>query len=169
MEKHKYSLYELTAEYEALLGFMEDPDVDQQALEDTLEGLSGEIEDKADGYGRVIKQVEADRDAIAVEIARLMYRKQNLDKKLDSMKEHLKQAMILMDKRKIDTGLFRFSVRKNPDRVVLDEKDVYKIPEQYLKYKEPDVDRVAIKEDLKAGKDLGGIAHLEQTESLRMA
>ena len=163
------TLYELTSEYEALLGFMEDPDVDQQALEDTLEGLSGEIEEKADGYGRVIKQVEADRDAIAVEIARLMYKKQNLDKKLDSMKEHLKQAMILMDKRKIDTGLFRFSVRKNPEKVVLDQTDVYKLPEQYLKYKEPDVDKAAIKEDLKAGKDLSGIAHLEQTESLMMA
>lgn len=160
------TLFELTAEYQTLLNFMEDPDVDPQALEDTLEGLSGEIEDKADGYGRVIKQVEADRDAIAVEIARLMYRKQNLDKKLDSMKEHLKQAMILMDKRKIDTGLFRFSVRKNPEKVVLDEADVYKLPENYLKYKTPEVDKTAIKEDIKAGKDLTGIAHLEQTESL---
>ena len=128
------TLFELTAEYQTLLNVMEDPDVDPQALEDTLEGLSGEIEEKADGYGRVIKQVEADRDAIAVEIARLMYRKQSLDKKLDSMKEHLKQAMILMDKRKIDTGLFRFSVRKNPEKVVLDQTDVYKLPEQYLKY-----------------------------------
>lgn len=163
------TLYDLTAEYQALLSFMEDPDVDPQAIEDTLESLTGEIEDKADGYGRVITQVEADRDALTSEITRLMAKRQALDKKLDQMKEHLKQAMILMDKRKIDTGLFRFSVRKNPEKVVLDQTDVYKLPEQYLKYKEPDVDRVAIKEDLKAGKDLSGIAHLEQTESLRMA
>lgn len=163
------TLYELTAEYQALLNFMEDPDVDQQALEDTLESLTGEIEDKADGYGRVITQVEADRDALSNEITRLMAKRQALDKKLNQMKEHLKQAMILMDKRKIDTGLFRFSVRKNPEKVVLDQTDVYKLPEQYLKYKEPDVDKTAIKEDLKAGKDLSGIAHLEQTESLRMA
>lgn len=162
------TLYELTAEYMALLEFLEDPDVDPQALEDTLEGLSGEIEDKADGYGKVIRQLEADRDAAKAEIERLTLKRLRLDKRIDLMKEHLKQAMIIIDKRKIRTPLFDFTVKKNPERVVLDQTDVYKIPEQYLKYKEPDVDKVAIKADLKAGKDLGGVAHLEQSESLQI-
>jgi hypothetical protein len=46
------TLYELTAEYMQLLEIAEDPDTDVQVLLDTMEGVSGEIEEKADGSGR---------------------------------------------------------------------------------------------------------------------
>ena len=44
------TLYELTGEWQQVLSMMEDPDVPEEAVRDTLEGLSGEIEEKADGY-----------------------------------------------------------------------------------------------------------------------
>ena len=43
------TLYELTDEYRMLLEMAEDPDIDLVTLNDTLEGLTGEIEDKAEG------------------------------------------------------------------------------------------------------------------------
>ena len=41
------TLYELTDDYLALLSMVDDPDVDEQTLLDTMEGIKGELEDKA--------------------------------------------------------------------------------------------------------------------------
>ena len=43
-------LYELTEQFLALQELAYDPEVDEQTFQDTMEGLWGEIEDKADGY-----------------------------------------------------------------------------------------------------------------------
>ena len=51
------TLYELTNDYAELLLMAEDPDTDPQAFADTLEGIEGAIEDKADGYAKVIRQI----------------------------------------------------------------------------------------------------------------
>lgn len=161
------TLYELTAEYGQLLALAEDPDVDPQVLADTMEGLSGEIEDKADGYAKVMKQLEADAAALKGEIDRLTARKRTLENNIDRLKEALKTAMILTEKTKFKTELFSFGIQKNPASVVLDV-DLAEIPAEYLIQQEPKVDKAKLKDDLKDGKDLGGIAHLEQTESLRI-
>ena len=44
------TLYELTNDYLTLLDMAEDPDVEEDVLRDTMEGIEGEIEIKADGY-----------------------------------------------------------------------------------------------------------------------
>ena len=54
------TLYELTSDYLTLLEMAEDPDIDIQAFDDTLEGLEGEIEAKADGYAKVITTLNGD-------------------------------------------------------------------------------------------------------------
>jgi hypothetical protein len=52
--------------------------------------------------------------------------------------------------------------------VVIDVEDVRDIPEDYLKFKEPEVDKTAIKAAINHGVELTGIAHLEQKFSLRI-
>lgn len=46
------TIYELTEDYLRLLELAEDPDTDPEAFADTLEGLDGEIEIKAEGYAK---------------------------------------------------------------------------------------------------------------------
>ena len=53
-------LYELTEQYEMLQEMMYDPEVDEQVLHDTLEAIWGEIEEKADGYAKIIFSMKAD-------------------------------------------------------------------------------------------------------------
>lgn len=48
------TLYELTEEYRQLLEMMEDDTVDPEVLQDTLEGVDGEIEAKADNCAKEI-------------------------------------------------------------------------------------------------------------------
>ena len=66
-----FSIYELTEDYMNLLAMAEDPDIDEQAFMDTLEGIEGALEDKADGYAKVMKQLEANADGLDAEIKRL--------------------------------------------------------------------------------------------------
>lgn len=50
--------------------------------------------------------------------------------------------------------------------MVIDVDSVFDIPEDYLKYKDPEVDKRKLKEALQMGVDVGGVAHLEKSSSL---
>ena len=162
------TLYDLTAEYMALLQMAEDPDTDPAVLVDTMEALEGEIEDKADGYAIVMKELEASEQKIKNEVDRLNSRRLTIANNMRAMKLRLQQSMIETGKTKFKTELFSFGIQKNPPAVVIDEQYLENIPEKYLVKQDPVIDKKKIKEDLKAGVDLEGIAHLEQTESLRI-
>lgn len=162
------TLYELTGQMQELLAMMEDPEIDPQIIEDTMEGLSGEIEDKADGYAKVRVELMAQSASLKAEIDRLTLRRQAIEKNIDRLMTALKTAMIATGKVKFKTELFSFGIQRNPAKVVIDEQYIENVPEEYLIPQEPKVDKAKIKEDLKAGKDLEGIAHLEQDESLRI-
>ena len=58
------SLYQLTGDYLELLNMLEDEEIDEQVILDTLEGLDGEIEIKADNYAKLIRHIESNNDAI---------------------------------------------------------------------------------------------------------
>ena len=161
-------LYEITEQYMQLLDFAEDPDIDPQVLADTMESIEGEFEDKADGYAKVLLALDADAEAIKSEIDRLQGRKKALENNSKRIKENLQRAMILCDKRKFKTTLFSFNIQKNAPSVVIDETDIFKIPQEYIVFKDPEVNKTAIRDALKAGVDLEGIAHLQQGESLRI-
>lgn len=160
------TLYELNGEYLRLMDMASDPEIDWDAFEDTLEALTGDIEDKADGYAKVIRSLEAETAAIDEEIKRLTAQKTVRKNSVDRMKAALKTTMELTGKTKFKTDLFSFGIRKNPAAVVMDEQYIENIPDEYLIQQDPKIDRAKIKEDLKAGKDLNGIAHLEQGTSL---
>lgn len=160
------TLYDLTEELMELLQLAEDPDTDPEALQGSMESVSGLFEDKADGYAKVIRQLNAEADMVDAEIERLKAKKDSLKKNAESIKKSLQAAMIATDKRKFKTPFFTFSIRKNAESVVLDTDDFSKIPAQYLKYKDPTVDKTAIKKAINSGENFSGIAHLESSESL---
>lgn len=160
------TLYELTNELQELLALAEDPEMDPQMIQDTLEGLEGEIEVKAEGYGKVIAQMKADALALKGEIDRLSARKKTIEGNVDRITERLKMAMITMQKDKIETPLFKFTIRKNPPKLVVDA-DPEGIPAAYWIPQEPKLDSAKLKEDVKNGDKFAlTIAHLEQGESL---
>ena len=76
------NLYQLTNNYEQVLNMLYDEDVDEQMILDTLESIEGEIEEKADGYAKIIRELEAMRDARKEE----MYRQQEGARVLDNRK-----------------------------------------------------------------------------------
>lgn len=129
------TLYELTQEYQELLAMMEDPDIDPQVIADTMEGLDGEIEIKAESYIRVLKELEAESNKIDAEVKRLGSRWDACQINIRKLKDSLLTSMQETGKDKIQTEHFRISVAKNgglkPIRVTGD------VPPEFCKL-EPD-------------------------------
>ena len=160
------TLYEITNDYLQLMTMLEDPELDPQTLSDTMEGIEGELEDKAESYGKIAKNIEGDIVALKAEKERLTKKIQTKENNLKRLKETLQFSMEATGKNKIKTPLFSFSIRKNAPAVVMDEPYIENVPERFLKYSDPTINRTAIKEAIQNGEDLEGIAHLEQSTSL---
>lgn len=138
------SLYELTNEMVEFLALAEDPDIDPVAFADTLEGLQFELEKKAEGYCKVLRQMESDIEAINAEEDRLKRNRSAIENNVKRMKEALKDAMVKTghdDKNGLKAGLFQLKVAKNGgQRPLVIDGDV---PEQFIKVKyENDNERI---------------------------
>jgi hypothetical protein len=143
---------------------MEDESVDPEILKDTLEGVDGELEIKAENCAKVIAELGGKIDVIDREIERLKGKKDVLNNNIKWIKQQIEKSMIDTGKRKFKTDLFSFGIQKNPPAVVIDQED--QIPEEYWIAQEPKLDRTAIKKWLKENE--ADWAHLTQTESLRI-
>jgi chaperonin cofactor prefoldin len=158
------TLYELTGQYRELLELAESEELDKQLIADTLEGLDGEIEIKADGYAKVIRELEGKTAVLKDEIDRLSKRKSVIENNIKNLKQALETAMRATGKTKFKTDLFSFNIQKNPPKLIIDKPE--EVPEEYLIPQEPKIDTKAIKEILKQ-QELP-FARLEQSESLRI-
>ena len=157
------TLYELTAQFQNLLEMASDPEIDWDIFEDTLEALEGDIESKADGYAKVIEQLDSEKAAIDYEIKRLTAQKTVRQNSIDRMKAALKTSMEVTGKTKFKTDLFSFGIRKNPASVVITDES--RVAHDYLIPQPPKIDKKAIKEALNEGFEFDW-AHLEQGTSL---
>lgn len=125
------NLYELTADYLKLQSMLEDPDVDQQAVADTMEAMDYAIEEKADGYVRVIKNMQGSVDAFKLEIDRLTEKKRHLEDSIKRLKTNLQESMVATGKRKIKTDLFQISIQKNGGAIpVIVDVPVEQLPDE---------------------------------------
>ena len=106
-------LYELTEQYQALQEMVYDPEVDEKTLEDTMEAVWGEIEEKADGYAKIIFGIKADVEKLQAEERRLNARRQRLENRARWLKDNLEANMREVGKTKFKTALFSFNIQKN--------------------------------------------------------
>lgn len=159
------TLYTLTSDWLNLYEMMSDSEIDEEMVLDSIEGVDGEIEAKAEGYAMVRAQLKADADAIKAEEERLYARRKAIENNVKRLEGSLQDAMELTGKTKFKTALFSFGIQNNAPSVVID--DATAIPEEFLIQQEPKVNKTAIKDLLKNGEVLS-YAHLETGKSLRI-
>lgn len=159
------NLYELTNNYETVLNMLYDEDVDEKMILDTLESIEGEIEDKADGYAKIITELEVKANARKEEAKRLTESAKSFENKTKLLKQNLFNAMKSTGKTKFATDLFSFNIAKNGGKQALTIDG--EVPEEYTKIvTENDTDK--IRQVLENGEKLP-FAHLEpRGESLRI-
>ena len=157
------TLYELTDRYRNVLEIA--GMLDEEQLQEALQAIDDEIEVKADGYAKVMKELEAQENAIQEEVKRLSERKKHIKNNRDRMKESLANQMEILSKRKIKTDLFSFNIQNNPSS--LDILDDRYIPKEFYIEQEPKLDRRELLKTLKNGDVIKGV-EIKQTEGLRI-
>jgi hypothetical protein len=170
------TLYDLIDDYQRFSEILECEDTDEAIkddLKEAVDNLADDIEAGIDNYGKAISNRKANIAARKAEIERLQALNDADNRAIDRMKGICEQAMRITGKPKVKTTFYNFYFQKNPESVVLEEGYIENIPEEFLIYQEPKVNKTAIKEALKGDDEalkerLEGIAHLEQTESIRI-
>ena len=158
------TLYEISGDYLRLLEMLEEEEnIDPQAFADTLEGIEGEFEIKADNYARIIKELRAESEKYAAEVGRMQKRMETLANNEKRLKQHLYESMKATGKLKFKTDLFSFGIQKNGGLQPMEIMPDVAIPDEYCR-KEPD--NTKIREALKAGKELPFAVLKERGEHL---
>lgn len=168
------TLYELGNEYVELLALLEEEhsEDEDEAVRNALAEILLNIDEKAEGYGKVLKQMQADTEALKAEKLRIAKRQATIEAGMERLRNALKSAMLLTGKTKIKTSLFSFGIQ-NRWKAVLDVP-VAEIPQDFWKVKDPEADMKAVEKWLKEfNPDISGNncttcewAHLDQVETL---
>lgn len=123
---------------------------------DKFEELSIEREVKIENICLWIKNLTAEAEAIKAEKLNLEARQKAKTNKIDSLKKYISTYL---EGSKFETSRVKVSFRKSES---LEYEDIYKIPEEYLKYKEPEVNKTELKNALKKGLKVEGVSIVEK-------
>lgn len=101
-----------------------------------------------------IKNLRAEREALKAEKDIFAQRQKKVENQIDSLTKYLESALEGEDFKTAKTAI---TYRKSEKIITAEDLDVLTLPEQYLKYKEPDLDKTALKKDIKAGIEIPGV------------
>lgn len=144
-------LYDLTDKLTSLQRLAESGKADPEAIADTMEMVEGDFDDKAVGYVKVYKSIEADVKEIDAEIKRLQERKTSAKKNAATIKSRLAQAMVETGREHIHTPLFSIYTRRTVS--VEAPEDPNKLPPEFIKTTLT-VNKSDLKKALQAGREV---------------
>lgn len=122
---------------------------------DKFESLGLERDAKIENICLWIKNLKAEVEALKAEKDAFDKRKKAAENKMESLKKYIAGYL---EGTPFESTKVKVSFRKSES---LEVTDISKIPEEYLKYKEPDVDKTAIKNAIKQGKSFDGVFIVE--------
>ena len=153
------------------------PDLDayraemQTAWFDTLDGIEGEFDMKAENIACFIKQLGEDLELLKKHKAAFERRRKAKENQLERMKTYLIDCMNKTKRTKIDMPKAKITVKNNAESAqFVSEKEFIKMCmskrlDDYLRYKDPEINKTAVKSALKSGQIIPG-AKLGRTQSL---
>lgn len=138
---------------------------------DTLDGIEGEFDAKAENIAVYIKVLKAEAEALEREEKALKSRKEQKQNKFNSLKSYLESSMKAINKLKIDMPRAKLSIRNNAESVVIDDEQAFRVwaerfgHDDLLKYSEPEIRKADTKKFIQNGGEVPN-AHLERSQSL---
>ena len=160
-------LYELTEQHKELALLAETDDNMAEAVENTMEALEGDFNDKAISLITVVNNINTDVTAIQYEIERLTSRKKVMTNRQESLREYLRTNMEEYGISKIQCPLFTITLAKGRDIVQIQDEE--KIPTDYLNIKTSVTPmKREILAELKNGNDIPGAILIKSKSSIRI-
>jgi hypothetical protein len=159
------ALHEITSDMKGLMKLVENGELSQDDITDTMEAIESTFEDKALSLIYVHDNINADVVAIDNEIERLQARKKVMTNHQQTMKEYLRTNMEASNISKIECPLFTITLKKGRDIVEILDSD--KIPTDYLNIKTSVTPmKREILADLNEGKEIEGTRLTKSKTSL---
>jgi hypothetical protein len=152
------NLYEITHEAQYLAALLETEELTPE-LEELLVINQEQLQAKAGNYAKVIANIQGDSDAIDAEIKRLKAMKESKDRAVTRLKDALKNAMMVSGIEKIESPLFKLSLRRS-ESVEVEVPEALPIDWQVKKVTIT-ADKVAIKQAIKEGYAITGARIIE--------
>lgn len=160
------SLYHLTSEYldlqEALVAA--ETEEQQDAVIARMVAVAGDVREKVDGYGAILKTLAARASACKSESKRLADRAKAAENAAARLKARVMEHMQAMGLERVEGALFTASVQLNPPAAVCD--DAAATPPEYLTAPPPQPNKSRIRDELLAGRSIPGW-RIERGQSLR--
>ena len=152
-------LYEIANDYVALMQAIENDEIPEECIADTLEAIKGEIEIKADNIACLLKNTEAEIKAFKEEENRLSERRKVKERALEHLKTYLSDMLIRTNVMNVETTRNKISFRKSEAVEVGEEFIKWAIENRndLLSFKEPTANKTEIKKALKGGQTLEGV------------
>lgn len=153
-------LFDLIGEFKELYSMMTESPEDE-VIQDTLNGVVGEIEVKSEGYLALINRLDMELDACKKHRDEWINRTKVRENAIKRLKERLATGMVMMGKTEIKAGDNTIKLQKNGGKLPL----IYKAdtPKEYLKTTitfENDNDK--IRKALDEGQDLDFVEYGER-------
>ena len=124
---------------------------------DKLDKLTMERDAKIENVALWIKDLKAEAEALKAEKMAFAERQKVAENKIESLKKWLAYALDGQSYKSVRASVsFRTS-----ESVEID--DIYAVDENYLRYKEPEADKTAIKNAIKAGQEVAGATLVKST------
>jgi len=151
-------LYEITNEAQYLAALLETEELTPE-LEAELLINQEQLQIKGINYAKVISNYQGESDQIDAEIKRLKAMKESRDKKVTWLTESLKRAMLVSGIEKIESPLFKISLRRS-EAVEVEVPEALPVDWQVRKVTIT-ADKVGIKKAIKEGYAITGARLVE--------
>jgi hypothetical protein len=152
------NLYQITQEAQYLAALLETEELTPE-LEAELLINQEQLQSKGINYAKVIANYQSEADQIDAEIKRLKAMKESRDKKVTWLTESLKKAMLVSGIEKIESPLFKISLRRS-EAVEVEIPEALPVDWQVKKVTIT-ADKVAIKKAIKEGYSITGARIVE--------
>lgn len=163
-------LYEISETRLRFLEAISSGEIPEEAIADTLAGIDGEFDEKADDIACYIKSLLSEAQAMKAESDTLTERADAKKHKADKLTDYLFQQFKLSGKSKLETARNVLAIRKNPPSVQIENEESFVVwakvnNADLLTPKDPIPNKKEIKTALQSGTEIPG-ARLEQGEKL---
>ena len=145
------TLYEMTTAANALYEMLCNNEIDAQTITDTLEAMGAE--EKLESYCKVIRQLEADAEALKAEKARIADKQKTVENSVARMKLAVSEFLKAKGVQKEDAGIFKVALSTSK---AVEITDPTAIPEEFIKPAKVEFDKSAIRKVLMSGEIVPG-------------
>ena len=146
-------LFNLVGQYQQVYDMITDPDIDEQVVLDTLEGLAGEISDNAAQLVPILNRLDMEIEACKKQQAEWTARRKVRENGQARLKNMIMAAMDAIGAKELDAGGVTFKTQNVGGQLAIEYVDGITVPEKYTKIS-IETDNKLVREALDAGEEL---------------